>query len=101
MAEAGHILLVDDQPANLGVLREMLEARGYGVVLAPNGQVALRNATHLVPDLVLLDVNMPDLDGFEVCRRLKAEPRTADIPVVFITESKNRRNQIVSNTAAP
>jgi DNA-binding NtrC family response regulator len=85
MAEAGHILLVDDQPANLGVLREMLEARGYGVVLAPNGQVALRNATHLVPDLVLLDVNMPDLDGFEVCRRLKAEPRTADIPVVFIT----------------
>ena len=82
---SARILLVDDQPVNLAVLRELLEGEGYRVMLAPNGEVALRNAARSLPDLVLLDVMMPDMDGFEVCRRLRRDPATADIPVVFIT----------------
>lgn len=85
MSEAARILLVDDQPANLAVLRGVLEREGYQVSLAPSGQVALRNVARLQPDLVLLDITMPEMDGYQVCRRLKADPITADIPVVFIT----------------
>jgi DNA-binding NtrC family response regulator len=79
------ILLVDDQPANLDVLRLLLEAQGCKVLLAPSGQVALKNASRARPDLILLDVMMPGMDGYEVCARLKADPDTADIPVIFIT----------------
>ena len=79
------ILLVDDQPANLDVLRRVLEAQGCRVLLAPSGQVALKNASRARPDLILLDVMMPEMDGYEVCARLKADPDTADIPVIFIT----------------
>jgi len=79
------ILLVDDEPANLDVLRRVLEAQGCKVLLAPSGQVALKNARRARPDLILLDVMMPGMDGYEVCTRLKADPDTADIPVIFIT----------------
>ena len=88
------ILLVDDQQANLAVLRQLLEAEGYRVVLAPGGQVALRNAGRILPDLVLLDVMMPEMDGFEVCRRLKENPQTAEIPVVFITARDDKEDII-------
>jgi len=94
MNEAERILLVDDQPANLAVLREVLEAEGYKVVLAPSGQVALKNAARILPDLVLLDVMMPEMDGFEVCRRLKGDSATAEIPVIFIT-ARDLREDIV------
>ena len=79
------ILLVDDQPANLDVLCELLESRGCSVLVAPNGQIALQSASRAIPDLILLDVMMPDMDGFEVCRRLKQDDRTRQIPVIFIT----------------
>ena len=79
------ILLVDDQPANLNVLRQVLEDHDYQVLLAPSGPVALRNAARAQPDLILLDVMMPEMDGFEVCRRLKDDPETEAIPVIFIT----------------
>ncbi|NKB72718.1 MAG: response regulator [Candidatus Latescibacteria bacterium] len=79
------VLLVDDQQANLDVLRRVLEADGYRVLLAPNGQIALNSAARVVPDLVLLDVMMPEMDGFEVCRRLKSDPATQAIPIIFIT----------------
>ena len=85
MSESAKILLVDDQPANLDVLRHVLEREGYQVLLAPNGEVALRNAARALPDLILLDVTMPEMDGHEVCRRLKADAVTADIPVIFCT----------------
>jgi DNA-binding NtrC family response regulator len=79
------ILLVDDVPAVLEVLRRTLEAAGYLVLEAPGGEQALRLAAGAQPDLVLLDVLLPDLNGFEVCHRLKAEALTRAIPVVFLT----------------
>jgi len=79
------ILVVDDQPANLAVLRGVLEAADYKIFLAPSGKVALKSAARALPDLILLDLMMPEMDGFEVCRRLKANPETRHIPVIFIT----------------
>jgi CheY-like chemotaxis protein/HPt (histidine-containing phosphotransfer) domain-containing protein len=79
------ILIVDDTPENLTVLRTILASAGYRVRPALDGAVALRSAAAEPPDLVLLDVMMPGLDGFAVCRRLKAEPGTRDVPVLFIS----------------
>ena len=79
------ILLVDDTQANLDVLCALLEAEGCKIFMAPEGGTALRIAERVAPDLILLDVMMPGLDGFEVCRRLKQEDSTREIPVVFIT----------------
>jgi signal transduction histidine kinase len=79
------ILIADDTPANLGVIVEGLEGHGYRIVVATRGEEALRRANYVRPDLVLLDVMLPDLNGFEICRRLKAQPSTRDIPVIFMT----------------
>lgn len=79
------VLAVDDTPDNLALLHGLLKDR-YRVKVANNGVAALRIATALpAPDLILLDVMMPEMDGYEVCRRLKADPATRDIPVVFLT----------------
>ena len=83
--QGAKILLVDDQPANLDVLCELLEAEGYMISMAPNGRIALRIAGQTVPDLILLDVMMPEMDGYEVCRRLRQEEATREIPVIFVT----------------
>jgi PAS domain S-box-containing protein len=79
------ILIVDDMPANLGVLVDTLECMGYLVLVAEDCGEALARASLMSPDLILLDVVMPDIDGFETCRRLKAAQSTRDIPVVFMT----------------
>jgi PleD family two-component response regulator len=79
------ILIVDDVPANLNVLCQALETEGYKIVAAPSGAVALQIAHRTQPDLILLDVMMPEMDGFETCRRLKSDASTAEIPVIFIT----------------
>lgn len=79
------ILLVDDVPANLGALGEFLVAAGAKIFIAQSGAAALARLGGVQPDLILLDVNMPGLGGLDVCRRLKAEPATADVPVLFIT----------------
>jgi len=79
------ILIVDDTPANLQLLSGMLRERGYKVRPAPNGETALRAAHATPPDLILLDITMPGMDGYEVCRRLKADVRLRDIPVLFIS----------------
>ncbi len=84
----GPILIVDDEPINLARLRDILETR-YDVVFARNGQEALAAVEKHSPSLVLLDVLMPDMDGYEVCRRLKANPRSRDIPVIFVTSLGN------------
>jgi DNA-binding response OmpR family regulator len=80
-----NILVVDDTPANLNVLSALLAQQGYKVRPANNGQVALVVAQHTAPDLILLDIQMPGFDGFEVCRRLKALDQTRDVPVIFIS----------------
>ncbi|MEY2881715.1 MAG: hypothetical protein RLZZ15_4095 [Verrucomicrobiota bacterium] len=79
------ILIVDDTPANLGVLVETLGAAGYQLMVAEDGEEALAQTAQTQPDLILLDVMMPGIDGFETCRRFKSEPRTRDIPVLFMT----------------
>jgi putative two-component system response regulator len=78
------ILVVDDTPANVTILNDLLKDQ-YRVKLAGNGAKALQLATTAPPDLVLLDVMMPDMDGYEVCRRLKAHPATQRVPVIFLT----------------
>jgi len=79
------ILMVDDNPHNLRVLTEMMEESGYETVIALSGRRALEIVALQKPDLILLDVKMPEMDGYEVCRSLRNDPRTADIPVIFIT----------------
>ena len=79
------ILLVDDNPTNLQVLSDALEPEGYGILAAPGGEVALKIAARGEPDLILLDVMMSGLNGLETCRRLKEDPATCDIPVIFIS----------------
>jgi len=83
--KGGVVLVVDDVPRNLQLLGTFLKARHFDVMLADNGQMALARVGARRPDLILLDLMMPGMDGMEVCRRLKADPKTADIPVVFLT----------------
>ena len=79
------VLVVDDVPDNLAVLHDALDESGYTVLVATSGEAALDRAAQALPDIVLLDAVMPGLDGFEVARRLKASPRTAHIPIIFMT----------------
>lgn len=79
------ILVVDDNPANLHLLTGMLKASGFKVRPVRSGELALQAAASAPPDLILLDVSMPDMDGFEVCRRLKADETLQDVPVLFIS----------------
>ncbi len=78
-------MVVDDIPENLDLLREMLQRKSYRVQTFPRGAMALKAARTQPPDLILLDVMMPEMDGFEVCERLKADAATRDIPVLFIS----------------
>lgn len=79
------ILAVDDTPANLHLLAGILLSSGYEVHLAEDGESALKAARAVPPDLILLDIQLPDIDGFEVCRQLKADTQTRDAPVIFIS----------------
>jgi PAS domain S-box-containing protein len=79
------ILIVDDTPANLGVVVDSLEMQGFRVLVALDGTEAVERARFSQPDLILLDVKMPGIDGFETCRRLKMSKETLDIPVIFMT----------------
>lgn len=83
--ERGIILIVDDTPDNLALLSDALDDAGYMVLVALDGPSALGRIQRRRPDLILLDAMMPGLDGFETCRRIKAEPASADIPVLFMT----------------
>lgn len=83
--ENGTLLLVDDIPTNLKMLFNYLKSLGFKVRIANNGEKAIEQVERTPPDLILLDVMMPNLDGFEVCRRLKANAQTRDIPIIFMT----------------
>ena len=79
------VLVVDDNPANLEIIANYLQDQGLEVAIAGNGEIALKRVKHLQPDLILLDVLMPGIDGFETCRKLKEDEDTRDIPVIFMT----------------
>ena len=79
------VLIVDDEPLNLELLRQELDVLGYEIDEARSGEEALRRAGEQPPDVILLDIMMPGMDGFEVCRRLKASEATRDVPVIFMT----------------
>ena len=87
------VLVVDDEPVNIKIFMELLRS-DYTIKVATNGEKALQIAlSDTPPDLILLDVIMPGIDGYEVCRRLKAEPRTKGIPVIFITAKGGEEDQ--------
>jgi diguanylate cyclase (GGDEF)-like protein len=93
------ILVVDDNPVIVKLLEAMLDRSGYPVVTAHSGQDALALLDTLLPDLILLDIDMPGLSGLDTCRVLKENPRTAEIPIIFVTAS-NDKNDIVAGFAA-
>ncbi len=80
-----NILIVDDTPANLGVIVSYLESYGFGIRIARSGEMALKRVQYDLPDIILLDILMPGMDGFETCRQLKALEGARDIPVIFMT----------------
>jgi len=84
-AKGAKVLAVDDDPINLSVLFNYLSEMGLTVVTAQDGESALEQIEYERPDIILLDILMPDMDGFEICRHLKANPATSDIPVIFMT----------------
>lgn len=96
---APKILLVDDVSVNLSVLTAALEPEGYEILAVPGGLAALKVAAKALPDLILLDIMMPELDGLETCRRLKQVPSTAEIPVIFIT-ARNEMESMVEGFRA-
>jgi len=88
MNQEGHtasVLVVEDTIANLRLLSELLGAQGYEVRAVTNGRQAIQAVEREPPDLILLDINMPELNGYEVCRQLRARERSKDVPVIFIT----------------
>lgn len=88
------LLIVDDNPTNLAVVVDYLEDYGFKVMVARNGHTGLKRAKLAKPDLILLDVMMAGIDGFETCRRLKADPHTAEIPVIFMTALANTQDKV-------
>ncbi len=79
------ILIVDDHPENLGIATAFLKKAGYDVAVASSGPIALKRIERIEPLVILLDIKMPDMDGFEVCQKLKENSKTSDIPVIFMT----------------
>ncbi len=94
MNTKSHILAVDDTPASLKLLTGLLKAEDYEVRAAISGELALRAAITNPPDLVLLDIRMPGMDGYEVCRRLKAQPETCDVPVIFVSSASETGEKV-------
>lgn len=88
------ILVVDDTPANLRLLAQTLSERGYGVRTVTSGERAFESALAAPPDLILLDVRMPEMDGFAVCRQFKADERTRAIPILFISALDDLRDKV-------
>jgi CheY-like chemotaxis protein len=93
------ILVVDDNPSNLRILVQLLSQQGYKVRPVTNGRLALTAAQAKPPDLILLDIMMPEMDGYEVCRQLKADERTQVVPIIFISAINETLDKVVAFTA--
>jgi DNA-binding NarL/FixJ family response regulator len=87
------VLLVDDELINIKILADVLKDE-YGILFATSGQDAIRIATEATPDLILLDIVMPGMDGYKVCEKLRSEPRTAAIPIIFVTALDSTEQEI-------
>src|SRR6266540_2339415 len=94
MSEITTILIVDDEPAGRQTLDALLSSHGYHLLFAGNGPDALAQAAAHPPDLILLDVMMPGMDGFEVCRRLRADPLLGEVPVIMLTALDDRESRL-------
>jgi diguanylate cyclase (GGDEF)-like protein len=94
-----HILIVDDNPVVIKLLGAMLTRAGYQVTQAENGRSALDILDALLPDLILLDIDMPGISGLETCRLIKENPRTADIPIIFVTSNDDKHNIVAGFSA--
>ncbi len=92
----GSLLIVDDTPNNLRLLSSMLAQQGYEVRSAISGANALMTIAIAPPDLILLDINMPEMDGYEVCKRLKADPTTCEIPVIFLSALDDLSDKVMA-----
>ena len=101
MSEEDVVLLVDDDPSNLAILRETLKARPYRLLMAKSGEQALSIATKAQPALVLLDIMMPGIDGFETCRRLYAQAETENVRLSFCRHWMRRKTRFVVSNLAP
>ena len=93
---SGRVLVVDDIPANVRLLSGILKVAGYEVVTAGGGEEGLQQVQATSPDVVLLDIMMPDMDGFEVCRRIKANPETSWLPVVIVTALQETADRVAA-----
>jgi two-component system sensor histidine kinase/response regulator len=93
-ADHGDIMIVDDNPANLKLLEDMLRQQGHEVRAFPRGRLALAAASRNPPDLILLDINMPEMDGYEVCERLKSSELVSDIPVIFLSALSETQDKV-------
>jgi len=88
------ILIVDDNPTNLGVISDYLKDYGFRILTARTGKTALKRVKYAPPDIILLDVMMPGMDGFATCQRLKADEKTSDIPVIFMTALAGEEDKV-------
>jgi signal transduction histidine kinase len=88
------VLIIDDNPTNLGVVVESLEESGFKIIVARNGEMGLKRARLVKPDIILLDIIMPGISGFETCSRLKADKSTVNIPVIFMTALDNTEDKV-------
>lgn len=88
------ILVVDDNPTNLGVIFDVLDESGLEVLVAQDGESAMQKIKYVIPDLILLDIMMPGIDGFETCSQLKSNPSTSEIPIVFMTALSNTEQKV-------
>jgi two-component system, sensor histidine kinase and response regulator len=88
------IMVVDDSPANLRLLEDLLKRQGFGVRSFPRGRMALAAASEQPPDLILLDINMPEMDGYEVCKKLKSDPHLRGIPVIFLSALSETEDKV-------
>src|SRR4051794_29279641 len=93
---SGLILLVDDTPDNLRLLSKMLESQGFKVRKTVSGKMAIQAAKIEPPDLILLDINMPEINGYEVCRQLKSQEETAKIPIIFISALDQATDKVMA-----
>ena len=92
-AQTFKILIVDDNPDNIDVLVNALENVGYNLAIATSGEKALKTTTHFLPDLILLDLMMPGMDGLAILQKLQANPKTQQIPIIILTAKAQSHEQ--------